>query len=66
MEYGPLQVKKSICGNGKAPKTQVQNALKMVFKLEEIPKPDDAADAIAIAYAASLARENFSVSGKMG
>ena len=55
-EFGPMQVKKSICGNGHAPKTQVQNALKMVFKLDEIPKPDDAADAIAIAYAASLAK----------
>jgi crossover junction endodeoxyribonuclease RuvC len=51
-----MQVKKSICGNGHAPKIQVQNALKMVFKLDEVPKPDDAADAVAVAYAASLAR----------
>lgn len=55
-EFGPMQVKKSICGNGRAQKAQVQNALKMVFKLDEIPKPDDAADAIAIAYAASLTK----------
>lgn len=55
-EFGPMQVKKSVCGNGHAPKSQVQNALKMIFKLDEIPKPDDAADAIAIAYAASLSK----------
>lgn len=55
-EFGPMQVKKSICGNGHAPKSQVQNALKLLFRMEEIPKPDDAADAIAIAYAASLSR----------
>lgn len=54
VEIGPLQVKKGICGNGRAPKTQVQNALKMIFKLEAVPKPDDAADAIAIAYVAGL------------
>lgn len=55
-EFGPMQVKKSVCGNGHAPKVQVQNALKLLFRLNEIPKPDDAADAIAIAYAASLAK----------
>lgn len=53
-EYTPLQVKKGICGNGRAPKTQVQNALRLIFGLTEIPKPDDAADALAIAYITSL------------
>ena len=53
-EYTPLQVKKGICGNGHAPKAQVQNALRLIFWLEEIPKPDDAADALAIAYITSL------------
>ncbi len=53
-EYTPLQVKKGICGNGRAPKAQVQNALRLIFGLREIPKPDDAADALAIAYIASL------------
>jgi crossover junction endodeoxyribonuclease RuvC len=53
-EFTPLQVKKGICGNGRAVKKQVQNTLKMLFKLEDIPKPDDAADALAIAYLASL------------
>jgi crossover junction endodeoxyribonuclease RuvC len=53
-EINPMEVKKGICGNGRAQKIQVQNALKLLFKLEDIPKPDDAADALAIAYIASL------------
>jgi crossover junction endodeoxyribonuclease RuvC len=53
-EINPMEVKKGICGNGRAPKVQVQNALKLLFKLEDIPRPDDAADALAIAYIASL------------
>lgn len=54
LEYTPLQVKKWICGNWSANKLQVQNALKTILKLDVIPKPDDAADALAIAYIASL------------
>ena len=50
LEYTPLQVKKAITWNGKANKTQLQNAIKMIFRLEAIPKPDDAADAIGLAY----------------
>lgn len=53
-EYTPLQVKHWICWNWSANKRQVQNALKFIFKMESIPKPDDAADAIAIAYLVSL------------
>ncbi len=56
-EFTPLQVKRGISGNGTAKKEQVQNALKIIFKLDTIPKPDDAADAIAIAYLASLQKE---------
>ncbi len=55
-EFTPLQVKRGISGNGTAKKEQVQNALKIIFKLDAIPKPDDAADAIAIAYLASLSK----------
>jgi crossover junction endodeoxyribonuclease RuvC len=54
IEFTPLQVKKWIAGNGFAKKPQVQKALQLVLKLSEIPKPDDAADALAIAYLASL------------
>lgn len=50
LEYTPLQVKKAITWNGKANKLQLQNAIKMIFRLQEIPKPDDAADAIWLAY----------------
>ncbi|NME36076.1 MULTISPECIES: crossover junction endodeoxyribonuclease RuvC [Fusobacterium] len=48
-EYTPLQVKIGITGYGKADKKQVQLMVKTILKLKEIPKPDDAADAIAIA-----------------
>ena len=54
IEFTPLQVKQGIAGNGFAKKPQVQKALMMVLKLTEIPKPDDAADALAIAYLTSL------------
>ncbi len=48
-EFTPLQVKSAICGYGKADKKQVQYMVKQTFKLKKIPKPDDAADALAIA-----------------
>ena len=48
-EISPLQVKNSISGYGKADKRQVQENVKERCGLEEIPKPDDAADAIALA-----------------
>ena len=48
-EYSPLQVKNSIVGYGKAIKHQVQEMTRRLLKLREAPKPDDAADALAIA-----------------
>ncbi len=50
IEYTPLQVKKAITWNWKANKLQLQNAIKILFWMEKIPKPDDAADAIWMAY----------------
>lgn len=50
LEYTPLEMKNSICWYGSANKKQVQNAIKMIMRLDEIPKPDDAADAIGFAY----------------
>ena len=47
--YTPLQVKTGITGYGRANKKQVQEMTKIILKLNEIPKPDDAVDAIAIA-----------------
>jgi len=48
-EYTPLQVKMAVVGYGKADKRQVQEMVKQVLKLTAIPKPDDAADALAVA-----------------
>lgn len=48
-EYTPLQVKQSIVGYGRAEKFQVQEMTRMFLKLDKIPKPDDAADALALA-----------------
>lgn len=59
LEFTPLQVKKAITGNGTANKKQVQIATKMLLGLKEIPKPDDAADAIAIAYMGALHINNI-------
>ena len=48
-EYTPLQVKQNVVGYGRAEKKQVQTMVKMLLKLDTLPKPDDAADALAIA-----------------
>lgn len=48
-EYTPLQVKQSVVGYGRAEKKQVQDMTKRILSLTEIPKPDDAADALAMA-----------------
>lgn len=48
-EYTPMQVKQAIVGYGKAEKRQVQEMVKMYLKLQAIPKPDDVADALAVA-----------------
>ena len=48
-EYTPLQIKQAITGYGKADKNQVQQMVKMMLKLKSVPKPDDAADALAVA-----------------
>ncbi len=49
IEPTPLQLKSTITGDGKADKRQVQEMLKRMLNLETIPKPDDAADALALA-----------------
>lgn len=53
-EFTPLQVKNSITGYGKATKKQVQDNVRVLCNLDSIPKPDDAADAIAIAIATEV------------
>lgn len=48
-EYTPMQVKQAVTGYGKALKPQVQEMTRRLLKLSEIPKPDDTADALALA-----------------
>ena len=48
-EYTPLQVKQALTGYGRASKMQIQQMMKSMLGLSEIPKPDDVADALAIA-----------------
>jgi len=53
-EYTPLQVKQGVTSSGRADKAQVQKMVKLLLNLKEIPKPDDAADALAIALTHSF------------
>ena len=48
-EYTPMQVKQAVVGYGNAEKRQVQHMVRMLLRLPDIPRPDDAADAVAIA-----------------
>ncbi|MGN1195545.1 MAG: crossover junction endodeoxyribonuclease RuvC [Acutalibacteraceae bacterium] len=48
-EYTPLQVKQSVVGYGRADKKQVQEMTRRILSLDSVPKPDDTADAIAMA-----------------
>ncbi|MGI6741572.1 MAG: crossover junction endodeoxyribonuclease RuvC [Brevefilum sp.] len=48
-EYTPNEVKQAVCGYGNADKKQVQRMVQTLLQLDDIPKPDDAADALAIA-----------------
>jgi len=63
-EYTPLQVKQAVCGYGRADKNQVQQMVKMLLGLREVPKPDDTADALAVAichahsYNLNIIKEN--------
>jgi len=48
-EYTPLQVKQAVTGYGRADKQQMQQMVRILLNMREIPKPDDAADALAVA-----------------
>lgn len=54
VQYGPLQVKQAVTGYGRAEKAQVQAMVARLLNLEEPPRPDDAADALAVAICAAL------------
>lgn len=53
-EYTPLQIKQAITGYGRAEKQQIQEMVRVILKLKEVPRPDDAADALATAITHSM------------
>lgn len=55
-EYTPLQIKQAVTGYGKADKKQVQEMVRVILGLSEVPKPDDCADALAAAICHSTQR----------
>ena len=65
--YKPMQVKQSVVGYGNATKHQVQDMTRRILRLEKMPKPDDAADAIAIALCHARASTSLlsQISGKL-
>ncbi len=48
-EYAPLEIKRAVTGYGRADKQQVQEMVRALLNLEEVPRPDDAADGLAVA-----------------
>lgn len=58
-EYTPLQVKQALTGYGRADKKQIQEMVKVICKLKNCPKPDDAADALAVAICHSQTNYNL-------
>ena len=54
-EYAPNRIKQMICGYGHAEKSQVQRMVKVILGLAELPRPDHAADALAVAICHALA-----------
>ena len=55
-EFTPLQIKQAVAAYGKAGKLQVQKMVKLLLDLDDIPRPDDAADALAVAICAANSR----------
>lgn len=60
-EYTPLQIKQALTGYGRAEKQQVQYMTKTILNLEKIPKPDDAADALAVAICHSHINKDLNI-----
>jgi crossover junction endodeoxyribonuclease RuvC len=54
-EYAPARVKQAVCGHGRADKEQIQRMVKMILGLAEIPTPNHAADALAVAICHAMA-----------
>lgn len=64
-EYTPLQVKQSVVGYGRAEKKQIQEMTKRILSLEKVPKPDDTADALAMAICHAHSSGSLSAMGNM-
>ncbi len=58
-QYAPLQVKKCVAGVGRATKEQIQKMVVMHYNLDEIPKPADVADALAVALTHAFLRNSY-------
>ena len=56
LEITPLQIKQALVGYGRAEKKQIQQMVKVILGLKEIPRPDDAADALAVAITCAHSR----------
>jgi crossover junction endodeoxyribonuclease RuvC len=53
-EYTPLQIKQALTGYGRAEKAQIQEMVRVILELKDIPRPDDCADALAAAITHSM------------
>ena len=65
-EYTPLQVKQSVVGYGRADKKQVQEMTRVILNLSEVPKPDDTADALAMAICHAHASGSLMMNANYG
>ena len=62
-EYAPARVKQAVCGYGRAEKAQVQRMVKAILGLQELPTPNHAADALAVAICHALASPLLKLAG---
>jgi crossover junction endodeoxyribonuclease RuvC len=62
-EYAPARVKQAVCGYGRAEKSQVQRMVKAILALQELPTPNHAADALAVAICHALAPPLLKMAG---
>ena len=63
VEYAPARVKQAVCGYGRAEKAQVQRMVRAILALERTPRPDHAADALAVAICHALAPPLMRIAG---
>ncbi|MFC1703126.1 crossover junction endodeoxyribonuclease RuvC, partial [Patescibacteria group bacterium] len=65
-EFNPADVKIAVCGHGTAPKKQVQRMVMSLLDLKDLPKPDDAADALGLAIALANSEKFSAAVAKSG